>query len=176
MINKKTGGYIAIAQATSLFSKTKSYPSEILCNEVVKAGCYVFEEGTAEISFEVLLDVPQTALMPPLDTNLPTFAVEVEISKSQLLDCIAHANVFDVKNEMVVWENDGKDYLLDVSEDCVRQVISDEGRAIVLSYILLFGSAAIEQARAEYLAESEGKNFKPAIEAMLNETGLAIAA
>jgi hypothetical protein len=161
---------IQLENVQAEFSITKSYPAALVMPEVQKAWCYVFDNGTAELSFQVRTDMePTTGAMNSAFENSPGFYVETEISKQELLDCIAHANVYDVVGGGVWVEMAEHGQRVDLSEDFVRDAINDSAPAIVRSYICLFGSSAIAQARAEHESNAEVKGFKPALEAMLGE-------
>lgn len=178
MANLKSNNYrnIPLEKVEFEFSKTKAYPADLLMPEVQDAWFYVFENGTAELSFKVRTDMePTTGAMNTPFEGAPGFFVETEIDKQQLLDCIAHSNVYDVSGGGVVIEGEEKDFIAQLDEDFVRQELNDQAPALVRSYICLFGAAAIEQARAIFIEES-AKDFKPAIEALLIEQGFAVAA
>jgi len=165
---------IQLENVQAEFSTTKSYPAALVMPEVQKAWCYVYDNGTAELSFQVRTDMePTTGGMNKPFENAPGFYVETEISREQLLDCIAHSNVYDVVGDGVWVEVGENGQRVDLCEDFVRDEINDEAAAIVRSYICLFGAAAIVQARAEHEANQEPKGFKPALEAMLGDLQLA---
>jgi hypothetical protein len=172
MANLKSGNNrnIQLENVQAEFSTTKTYPADLVMPEVQKAWCYVFDNGTAELSFKVRTDMePTTGAMNKPFENAPGFHVETEISREQLLDCVSHANVYDVVGGGVWAEMAEHGQRVDLSEDFVRDSINDEAAAIVRSYICLFGSAAIAQARAEHEANAEVKSFKPALESVLGE-------
>jgi len=156
------------------FGKTKTYPALLIMPEVQKAWVYVFDNGTAELSFQVRTDMePTTGGMNKPFENAPGFHVETEISREQLLDCVSHANVFDVVGDGVWVEVGENGQRVDLCEDFVRDAINDEAAAIVRSYICLFGADAIAQARAEHEANQEPKSFRAEMEAVLGDLQLA---
>jgi len=176
MANLKNESYrnISLENVQAEFGKTKSYPALLIMPEVQKAWVYVFDNGTAELSFQVRTDMePTTGAMNKPFENAPGFHVETEISRSQLLDCIAHSNVYDVVGGGVWVEMGENAQRVDLCEDFVRDSINDEAAAIVRSYICLFGAAAIAQARAEHEANLEPKGFRAEMEAVLSDLQLA---
>ena len=176
MANLKSDNYrnISLEKVEAEFSKTKSYPADLVMPEVQKAWCYVYGNGAAGISFQVRTDMEPTtgAANKPFE-NAPGFHVETEIDKQQLLDCITHANVYDVSGGGVVIEGEERNFIAQLDEDFVRQKLNDQAPAIVRSYICLFGAGAIAQARAEHEANKEPKGFKSEMEAIFQTAALA---
>lgn len=176
MANLKSNDYknIQLENVQAEFGKTKAYPADLLMPEVQDAWVYVYENGTAELSFKVRTDMePTTGAMNTPFEGAPGFFVESEIDKQQLLDCISHSNVYDVSGGGVVIEGEEKDFVAQLDEDFVRQKLNDQAPAIVRSYICLFGAGAIAQARAEHEANKETKGFKQELEAIFTDLQIA---
>lgn len=176
MANLKNDNYrhISLFDLQSEFGNSQSLPSDLICTEIHHSGCYVFENGTAEMTLFYRLDAPTNGATLPTTPNPPGFYVEWEITKTQLLDCISYANIFDVKDsDIEILDDNGKRHYLPLDDDFVRDTINDESRSMVYAYLCLFGADVVEQAYAEYRAEQETKSFKPALEAMLSETAIA---
>ncbi len=190
MANLKSNDYknIQLENVQAEFGKTKAYPADLLMPEVQDAWVYVYENGTAELSFKVRTDMePTTGAMNSPFEGATGFYVETEIVRQELLDCIQHGATlvdFDVVGGSI-WADVSTPTLedssattyckIDLSESTVQKAINDQAPAIVRSYICLFGADAIAQARAIFIEES-AKDFKPAIEALLIEQGFAVAA
>ena len=175
MANLKSDGYrhISLFDLQSNFGKLKSIPSGLVFPELQDCFCYVFENGTAEMTCFVRTDDPMTGQMLQESENAPGFHVTFEATDEQVLDCLAYGNVYDVvRGQIEVQDDNGKKHYLPISDDVVRAEINDESRAMLQAYFCLFGADVVEQAWSEFLAEKEPKTFKPAMEALF-QTAIA---
>ena len=129
---------IPLENLSDVFGHTKSYPGKLLVPEVQDCEFNVLSDGSADIVFGIREDYDGSARM--LSPTGPTMAVRLEATKEQVLDCVAHSGVMDVmlsehsKRASVEHEC----VTAEISEDYIRQVLWEESKALVWSYLCLF--------------------------------------
>lgn len=129
---------IPLELLNAVFGHTKSYPDKLLVHEVQGCEFHVISDGSAEIFFGIREDYDGSARLLPPGGPLKEF--RVDITEEQALDCVAHSGVFDVTDGLVLlYDYNSKGFHAKISEDYIKQVLWEESKALVWSYLCLFG-------------------------------------